>query len=587
MLRSKQCDDSLVELNRLLHTIEASGDVLYDWDLASDQLVWTGVTAALFGGRQQAPPATGEEVQTRIHPEDLPRYLGARAEQMANPGDYDCEYRLRGEDGHYHWVHDRGAVARAANGTPEHMLGVLRLVTRRKQHEARLEYLASFDDLTGQLNKQRLKQALDTALDDNGGTRRAGALLVLGIDQMSMVNAAYGHEAGDRIIFEIAQRLSSEIAGQAIIGRLDSDRFGMVLFDSSAQAAKQLAEQALQSVRQLPIDTGGRQVHVSASAGIVLFPDQAQTSFDAITKGDAALQNAKARGRDCVTFYEMTEAQRRNRLDSMNIGEEVKRALKDNRLCFAYQPVVDSESGAIRFHECLMRMRSPGGALVPAQRFVPVVESLGLIRTLDRRALELALADLEAFPQARLALNISGLTASDRGWLRSLTGRLKDRPDLASRLIVEITETAALQDIEESANFVTAIRSLGCRVAVDDFGAGYTTFRYLKALTVDLVKIDGSFVRGIEFNPQNRLFVRNLLDLAASFKLETVAECVETAGDADYLRSLGISLLQGYYFGKPQVAKPWIDEAGSEVLAETPARAETEPQPKKVQAAAR
>jgi EAL domain-containing protein (putative c-di-GMP-specific phosphodiesterase class I) len=182
---------------------------------------------------------------------------------------------------------------------------------------------------------------------------------------------------------------------------------------------------------------------------------------------------------------------------------------------------------------------------------------LGLIRAIDRHGLDLALGDLENHPDIHLAMNISGLTAADRSWLRALTMHLKDRRDLAERLIIEITETAALHDIEETARFVSAVRDLGCRVAVDDFGAGYTTFQHLKSLTVDVVKVDGSFVKGIRDSEENQLFLRNLLSLARSFGLDTVAECVESAEDAEYLMREGVDLLQGYYFGKPTTKPAW------------------------------
>ncbi len=253
----------------------------------------------------------------------------------------------------------------------------------------------------------------------------------------------------------------------------------------------------------------------------------------------------------------MSEEQRRSYRANMELGEQVTEAIKDERLVFAYQPIVDAVSHEVRYHECLLRMYSPDGELIPAGQFVPVVERLGLMRALDRRALDLTLRDLEANPDVTLAFNISGVTAADRGWLRTLIARLKDRSDLASRLIVEITETAALHDLEDSARFVSIIRDLGCRVAVDDFGAGYTTFRHLKALPVDVVKIDGSFVRNLADNKENQLFIRNLLSLARAFNLVTIAECVENLEDAEILASEGVDLLQGYYFGKPDVAPAW------------------------------
>jgi EAL domain-containing protein (putative c-di-GMP-specific phosphodiesterase class I) len=241
----------------------------------------------------------------------------------------------------------------------------------------------------------------------------------------------------------------------------------------------------------------------------------------------------------------------------MGIGEEVQQALREDRLMLAFQPVVDATGHRTRWYECLLRMRDRAGELVPAGKFIPVVEQLGLMRAIDRHVLDLAIADLAAHPDVTLALNISGLTAADRSWLRALVAHLRGRPEVARRLIVEITETAALHDIEDTARFVAAVRELGCRVAIDDFGAGYTTFRHLKALTVDIVKIDGSFIRHICDSPEDQLFVRNLLSLARAFSLETVAECVEDAPAASFLAAEGLDFLQGWHFGKPEIEPDW------------------------------
>ncbi len=567
MLRSPNSDDDHSELLQLRGAIQASGDVVYDWDLANDELRWLGAADRLFGADGSDLPLTGDALLKRINPEDMPCRAAALANHLAGEGEYDCEYRIRDADGTFHWVHDRGAGSHTVTGSPARMVGVLRLVTQRKQHEAKLEYLANFDDLTGHFNKLRLRQTLDHALARSLRSSRESAFLVVGLDQIGRINAAYGHEAGDRVLFDVSQRFDGILRSADVVGRLDSDRFGVVISDCDAELARNAAERVLQAVRQAPVEIGGRHVHVTASIGVVFFPTHAQTSFDIITKAEGALLRAKAAGRDCLSIYEMTEQQRRDQLAHMNIAEEVKWAVKENRLTFAYQPVVDAVSEKVRFYECLLRMRMPGGALVPAERFVPVIEQLGLIRTIDRKALELAIRDLEAHEEITLALNISGITAADHSWLRALTARLSDRPDLARRLIVEITETAALQDIEESADFVSAVRNLGCRVAVDDFGAGYTTFRHLKALTVDIVKIDGSFIRDIGNSAENQLFIESLLSLARTFGLVTVAECVERASDADYLRSQGVDLLQGYHFGRPRVDPPWRgpDEQGAVV----------------------
>jgi diguanylate cyclase (GGDEF)-like protein len=516
--------------------LKASGDIAYEWDLASDRITWCGDPSRFFGIEQDKVPSSGEGLHHRVNPEDLPRRLRSLSDHFAGAVDYDCEYRVRSANNEFQWIHDRGSAQPSADSAPARLVGMMRVVTSRKKHEAQLEYLANFDDLTGHFNKLRLREALEHALAHAVRFDQPAAFLMVGIDQLGMINTAYGFEAGDAALVEIAHRLDRCLRGSDIIGRPGGDRFGILLSNTPLEDAKATAERILRTLRAARIEIDGERISISASIGIVEFPVQSKTSFDVMAKAESAMLKAKALGRDCVRVFEMTEAERRDYRDSMTIGEEVRQALRDDRLTLAYQPV---------------------GNLVPAARFIPVVEQLGLIRAIDRHVLELAFDTLELYPQAELAINISGLTAADRSWLRALTSRLEGRPELARRLMVEITETAALHDIEESARFVSVVRELGSKVALDDFGAGFTTFRHLKALTVDVVKIDGSFVRSIARCGENQVFIRNLVALAKTLDVRTVAECVESLEEAEFLAGQGVDLLQGYYFGRPDTEAPW------------------------------
>jgi len=555
----KQTDPA--DLERLRSAVEASGDLVYDWDLATDCLSWVGRPTALFGPQPDAVPGSGDVFNGRINPADLPGRMQALSEHFAGGRIYDFEYRVRAGDGTFHWVHDRGGVQLSGNGTPVRVCGTLRLVTQRREQQTRLEHLANYDELTGHYNKLRLREALDYALAYGQRYGHPGAFLAVGVDQLDRINMAYGTEAGDAVLIAVGQCLDDSLRATDIIGRLGSDRFGVVLSVCSADDAARIAERITDAVRERNIQIGDGEIHATVSVGAVHFPDQAKTGFDAIAKAEGALLKAKSAGRDCVECYRLSEEQLRGHRASMELGEQVAAALKDDRLAFAFQPIVDATTHRVRYHECLLRMITPDGEVVSAGQFVPVVERLGLMRTLDRRALDLALSELEQHPGIILAFNISGVTAADRGWLRSLFAKLKDRQELASRLLVEITETAALHDLEDSARFISVVRDLGCQVAVDDFGAGFTTFRHLKTLTVDVVKIDGSFVRNLSQSKENQLFIRNLLSLARSFNLVTVAEFVENDEDAKILADEGVDLLQGYHFGKPELNPTWRAQA--------------------------
>jgi EAL domain-containing protein (putative c-di-GMP-specific phosphodiesterase class I) len=248
--------------------------------------------------------------------------------------------------------------------------------------------------------------------------------------------------------------------------------------------------------------------------------------------------------------------QRHNR----SVVEAVERALLEDRLIFAFQPVVCAKTGRTDYFECLLRMRDEERGLVTCGEFIAAVEQVGLIGLIDRHVLRKVAEELAAHPAVRLGLNISGLTACDRDWLRLVIQLLRSRPEVARRLVVEITETAALANLAESVRCVDALRDLGCRVALDDFGAGYTSLRHLQLLAIDTIKIDGSFVRSLPGSRESRVFLRHLVDLAHGFGLRTVGECVETAEEAELLRADGVGYLQGFYCGRPTIERHWLNE---------------------------
>ena len=245
---------------------------------------------------------------------------------------------------------------------------------------------------------------------------------------------------------------------------------------------------------------------------------------------------------------------------ALAIEETVRAALGQDRMLFAFQPVVCAISGSVDYFECLLRMREDDGRLVPCGEFIVAAEETGLVGLIDRYVLHRAFDELGAHAEVRLGFNVSGRTACDRPWLRTLMALLRERPDYARRLVVEITETAALGDLEECSRFVDTLRDAGCRVALDDFGAGHTSLRHLQALAIDIVKIDGSFVRSLAARPENRIILRHLLGLTRGFGLGTVAEHVETAEEAALLREAGVGYLQGFFFGRPTTKRIWLDE---------------------------
>jgi diguanylate cyclase (GGDEF)-like protein len=552
------------DIERLRGALAASGDLVYEWDTVANRISWlTGVSDENVHAFI-TDIADGREFHDLVYPEDLPYRLEAIDRIPAEDSAFECEFRIRGNEDELLWFHDRGIAVRSPSGEMIGLRGVLRPLGTRARQDMRLDGPANYDTLTGHYNRTRLREALDYALYYSQRYGVEGAYLVIGIDKMTLVNQAFGHEIADSILLSVSERLDRCLRSSDVIGRVGGDRFGAVLTNCPESELTNAAEKILETARTTVVETPSGPIHVTVSIGAVSFPTSVKTAVDAMTKADIALRDAKLSGRDCFAIYSYTEEQRIGHQNDMVIAERVQSAIRDNRLCFAFQPIVDSHTAEPVWFECLLRMVEPDGEVVPAAKFMPVVEDLGMIRPVDRLVLELAIEEVSRYPDARLTLNVSGLTTADRSWLRKAVVMLRGQPRLAERLTVEITETAGLEDVEACSHFVSTLRDLGCQVALDDFGAGYTSFRHLKQLSVNMIKIDGAFVRNIGENPDNLAFVRTLIDLARTFNLRTVAECVETPEEAETMRDAGVDYLQGYAFGAPQMVAPWHEPADAE-----------------------
>jgi len=556
-VHSANADLEARTLIRLREAVEAAGDIVYTWNLDEDRVSWSGrreLLGSIIGNREVTQ---GRDYLRHIVPEDLIARRRALNAQRLSGEPFDCEYRLADPSGATIWVNERGSASVSEDGHPVRVTGTIRIVTDRKVDEARLKYEVRHDKLTGLYNRLRLTEALDDILAFNRRYERCGAYYVVGIDHLTLINNAFGHEAGDAVLVELSQRFDSRPPIGDAIGRIGGDCFGIVVADIEGEDIDALGDRILEEMRRAPVETPSGQVFVTASVGCAVFGYDADSAHDIMAKADVALREAKLGGRNGYVRYQSTEAMREGQKESVAIAEKVLAALKDDRLLLAYQPIVTADSSEVSHYECLLRMINEAGEVVNAGAFIPVIEEMGLVRQIDQRVLELAVRTLNENEDISLAVNVSAVTAGDPSWRERLVNMIKQENDIADRIMIEITETMALRDVEDTARFVDSVRSLGCKVALDDFGAGNTSFRNLRALPVDVVKIDGCFVRDIAEHPDNQLFLRSLVDLARGFGLKTVAECVETEADVEILRANGVDYMQGWYYGRPEVGRPW------------------------------
>jgi diguanylate cyclase (GGDEF)-like protein len=546
------------DVHHLRRLIEATGGFVYEWDLAAGTICWSaGAAEALgIGGLAAGRPVPAETFAARVAPDDAPARALAFDRHCRDGAAFRCEVKLRSDDGRCQWVEETGVADFDERGQPLRLTGVVRSVQERRRREDSLAQLAHHDELTGLANRAQVRADLDACLARLQEGERAGFLLI-NIDHLGAINEAHGHAVADAVIIEIGRRMQRLTGADEVLGRVDGNQFGMIVALGEAGSTGAAGERVLAAVRDEVVQTTEGPLAVTVSIGGVELPAVAQTGGAAFGYAEEALEQAKRCGRDrFVDFRHCAEKLAKRRRTLAN-GDKVLAALSERRLKLAFQPIVCSLTGEVRFHECLLRMLDADGQVIPAARFMPVVEELGLIRMVDRRALELALQTLTEAPEALLTVNVSGMTATDAVSLEHIVGMVRDNARLAPRLTFEITETVAMQDIGESARFIGRLRDLGCSVALDDFGAGYTSFRYLKNLSVDMVKIDGQFVQDLASNRENQLFMRTLVELAQGFGLATVAECVETQSESEAVAAHHIDYQQGFLFGRPSLEAPW------------------------------
>lgn len=547
----------------LIEALVASGDLLFEWNLTTGHLSWIGEAGEVIGLSTTTKQLDGDAFLGRIHPEDLPRRMVAFNHHVKNSEPFDCEYRVRGDDGSFRWIRERAVVRFSLAGEPETLTGLVRDISQRKQSEAQIAYLTHHDALTGQYNRPRLREALDDMLGAHLQRGNQGGFLLIAVDKLNVLAEVFGDDTADNIVVDVARRIENCLRSGDVVGRVGTDRFAIILYNCADDQVAAVADRFLSAIREAPVSTPTGTMHITASAGATVFPALAQSASEIVAQADNALRSARRLGCDCYLDFRDIPAHNLTGQPDLVIAEQVKCALREDRFVLAFQPIVDAATGSVVFYEGLARMLDEEGELVPAGSFVPVVEQMGLMRLIDRRVLDLGLKVLEAQPGVRLSINVSGLTAVDPIWLEQLSTRLERRRDIAERLTLEITETVALDDIDESSHFVRTLNDLGCGVALDDFGAGFTSFRHLRSLNVDMVKIDGSFVRELTRHPDNLLFVRTLIRLAKGIGLKTVAEWVESEEEAEVLRHEGVDYLQGWYCGKPTTEPKWQNRRSS------------------------
>jgi diguanylate cyclase (GGDEF)-like protein len=436
-------------------------------------------------------------------------------------------------------------------------------VTRERQAALQLVALAEHDSLTGLHNRHRFQQELVRTVDDAFRSRSHCALLFFDLDEFKAINDHFGHGAGDALLIRVGNEVSRIVRRHESLFRLGGDEFAIVLPNADLNQAGMLAGRVVSAISGITLSFEGKNLRISSSLGIAVYPDQAHDAEQLVAYADAAMYQAKQAGKNTWRVYSADMDATPETLHRLTWNERLAAALANDRFILQFQGVHDAGTGEIHHLEALLRLNDePGKEPVTPSQFIPVAEKSQRIVDIDRWVLRRAVGLLAANPAApAIAVNLSGRSFDDPRMPDYIAGLLHTHNVSPYRLLIEITETAAVSDLTDAQRFIDAIRTTGCRVYLDDFGAGYASFAYLKHLAVDAIKIDGMFIRNLTDDHENQVLVRGMVEVARGLDKITVAECVEDERVLKLLADMGVTLVQGYYLDQPRANHPALAEA--------------------------
>ena len=552
----KQAEQAIfAEKERAQVTLQSIGDAVISTDAAGNIDYLNPVAGVLTGWSvDEARGRPIGDVLSIVHettraPFENPLLVALRTGEQVGPGEQSV---LTSRSGQTLAIQDSASPIRDRVGKIIGAVIVFHDVTKERRLKRALAYQASHDALTGLINRREFDNRLHEAVQ---AARRDGAryaLLYVDLDQFKLVNDTCGHPAGDRLIRDITGLLQTRVRASDTIARLGGDEFGVLLENCALEQASLIAENVRQAVRDYRFVWGSASLSVGASIGVVEIGAETESAASVLSAADIACYSAKDHGRNRIHLYDGGGTATRHR--EMHWVAQVTRAVDEGRLelCFQTIRAIGVPRVSQPFSELTVRLRDDTGAIVPPNEFIPAAERYNVMSMIDRwvvqRTIELLREHRHATPL--FAVNLSGTSLNDQGFLEFVLGRI-DTDDIARGLCFEITETAAVANLQNATYFMQELRARGCRFSLDDFGSGLSSFRYLKTLPVDFLKIDGEFIANVAQDTVDRSMVEAISQVGRTLGIATVAERVETAEVLVELEKIGIDFAQGFYLSRP------------------------------------
>jgi diguanylate cyclase (GGDEF)-like protein/PAS domain S-box-containing protein len=494
-----------------------------------------------------------------IHPDDRARALAENQRHNETGESFSLDYRIYRKDGRLAWIHDEARIVRDERGVPTFSLGVMTDITEMKRAEEKVAFLAYHDELTGLPSRAMFEEFLDLSISRARHHEASVAVVCVDVDDFRLVNDSLGRFAGDEILKAVAERLREATRETDLVARRSADTFLLLLADleregDDVEVAVARAESAAQRILDalaVSFSAGGTELYVSASIGISLFPQDGEDAGSLLHNAEAAMLESKKSGHAYVVSN-------RGALDSsakLQFVTRLRRAVESQRWTLHYQPILELASGEMKEVEALIRWNEPDGTMIPPGDFIPVAEELGLIEAIGDWVVRELVYQAQAWRELDIDLVMSFNLSPRQFWQPDLAegilGRIREGGIDPSKVVVEVTESSAMTDPDRAQTILEDLHAGGLRIAIDDFGTGYSSLARIRDMPVDVLKIDRSFVRGVDVDPQNASIVSAFLELARGLGVTTLAEGIETEGELAFLLEHGCVMGQGFYFSKP------------------------------------
>ena len=551
---------------KLAHAQRIANLGWWEWDVGSNRFTGSADFYRILGLEQGCFGETWETFLRCVCAEDRGRVREAFEQAVHGAASLNLDCRVLRGDGVVRIIHQQAQAQRSETGAATLLTGTLQDVTERREIEQQVRHLAYFDGLTGLPNRRLFQERLHPSLEAARRHRRTAALLFLDLDRFKRINDTMGHSAGDTLLREAAERISSSLrltdwvgrAGEAgsdsFVARLGGDEFIVLLTEiERVQDAARVARRLIDALSH-PFVLAGQEVFISASMGIAIYPFDGEDPETLLKNADTAMYHAKDQGRNNFQFY--TESMNASAFERLVLEGSLRKALERGEFVLHYQPQVCLKSGSVRGAEALVRWNHPDLGLVPPSGFIGLAEETGLIVPLGYWVLRAACAQARAWQDRghrhlRVAVNVSGRQFAQPGFVREVAAILAETGLTPALLDLELTETVLMEDAEDNLAVLQEIKALGVRLSIDDFGTGYSSLGYLRRLPIGALKVDRSFLAGVPSDEDRTTITSAIVALGRSLRLGVIAEGVEYPEQVAFLRELGCDEMQGYLVSRP------------------------------------